>query len=45
MKEIEKLNESIESSLENVEALIEELEEREEFLCTGEVCGAHANLI
>lgn len=45
MNEINSLNISLEESVKDINELLEELTERTEYLCTGEACGAHANLI
>ncbi len=45
MKDIKSLNTEINCDEEKVELIIEELMEKTEFLCTGDVCGAEANLL
>jgi len=45
MKEINSINQTLQMSDQELSELIEELVERTEYLCTGEVCGAHANLV
>lgn len=42
MKEIKELNKELEVDNNNVEEMIEELAERQEFACTGDACGANA---
>lgn len=45
MQNIEALNSSLEETDQKINEMIEELVERTEYLCTGEACAGHANLI
>ena len=39
---IKSLNQEIDSHKDNMDIVISELDERQEFVCTADVCGAHA---
>lgn len=40
MENIKPLNQEIKAEIKDIEEVIKELSERQEFLCTGNVCGA-----
>lgn len=42
MKKIINLNQELAATNEEIESMITELAEREEFACTGDACGGHA---
>lgn len=45
MESIKSLNQEIDTEIQDIEEAIKELSQRQEFLCTGNVCGADATLI
>ncbi|WP_164704071.1 hypothetical protein [Clostridium isatidis] len=45
MDNIKPLNQEINYELRDIEELIKELNDRNEFLCTGNVCGADVTLV